>query len=276
MINSFARAMRTERLYHHGPGLFLTPLDHSVSDGPIGTPSRPLDLLVGELAAGGVDGVVLHKGALRHVDPARFRQLSLIVHLNASTSRAADPDAKYLVADVPEALRLGADAVSFHLNLGSRTEERQVTELSRVAEQCDRWNVPLLVMVYPRGPGITDPRDPALVLHGITIAAELGADIVKAPYVGSPATMRAVTAGSPVPVIAAGGPLRDSESATVAYVRDVMAGGCRGVAMGRNVFQAADPGRTARVVGDAVHLAVHPGRNGHARNPRHHEEALLA
>lgn len=276
MMSTFARALRTERLYHHGGGLFITPLDHSISDGPISTPSRPLDLLVGELAANGVDGVVLHKGAVRHVDPARFRRMSLIVHLNASTCRAADPDAKYLVADVPEALRLGADAVSFHLNLGSRTEERQITELSRVAEQCDRWNVPLLVMVYPRGPAIGDPRDPALVLHGITVAADLGADIVKAPYVGTVATMRAVTAGSPVPVIAAGGPLRDSDLANVAYVRDVLAGGCRGVAMGRNVFQAADPGRTACVVGDAVHLAANSGRNGHGRDPRHHEEALLA
>lgn len=274
MINSFARKLRTERLYHHGPGLFVTPLDHSIGDGPVITLTRSLDSLVGELADNGVDAVVLHKGALRHIHPSRFQQMSLIMHLNASTCRAEDPDAKYLIAGVDEALRLGADGVSFHLNLGSRTEARQVAELSQVAEQCDRWNVPLLTMVYARGPAISNPYDPELIAHAITLAADLGADIIKAPYVGNPAAMAAVTAVSPVPVIAAGGPLRDSEADTAAYIRDVLAGGCHGIAMGRNVFQSSDPGRTARLAADVVHSPVSVGRKSHDSDTRQHQAVL--
>ena len=45
-----------------------------------------------------------------------------MVHLSASTAHAPDPDAKYLVTGVEEAMRLGADAVSVHVNIGSHTK----------------------------------------------------------------------------------------------------------------------------------------------------------
>src|SRR5699024_10324831 len=99
-------------------GLMITPMDHTISDGRVVPPSTSVDRLAGQLAAGGVDAVVLHKGRLRHVRPERFVGMSLIVHLNASTSQAPDPDAKYVVTEVEEAVRLGADAVSIHVNLG--------------------------------------------------------------------------------------------------------------------------------------------------------------
>ena len=39
--------------------------------------------------------------------------------------------------------------------------------------------MPLLAMMYPRGPGIKDPNDPAVVNIAARAGAELGADIVK-------------------------------------------------------------------------------------------------
>src|SRR5207244_11143230 len=118
-----------------------------------------------------VVAVVRHTGCLRRIRPERLRDTSLIVHLSASTARAPDPDAKVLVATVEEALRLGADGVSVHVNLGSREEQRQLVDLAVVAEACDRWNVPLLAMMYPRGPRTPDPRDPPLVAHAVAVAA---------------------------------------------------------------------------------------------------------
>jgi hypothetical protein len=43
----------------------------------------------------------------------------LIVHLSASTSLGPDPNAKVDVAEVEEAIRLGADGVSVHVNIGN-------------------------------------------------------------------------------------------------------------------------------------------------------------
>jgi 2-amino-4,5-dihydroxy-6-oxo-7-(phosphonooxy)heptanoate synthase len=257
---SFARQVRFRRLYRHGgQRMLVVPLDHSITMGPI-TGAGTLDQLIGQLAGNGVDAVVLHKGSLRHVDPAWFADTSLIVHLSASTVRAADPDAKYLVATVEESLRLGADAVSVHVNLGSLDERRQIADLAEVSEACERWNVPLLAMVYPRGPRISDPHDPALVAHAVTLAADLGADIVKTVSVGSVAAMADVVAACPIPVIVAGGPTVSSTAELRSYVIDALRAGAGGVAMGRNIFQSTDPGATARMVADLVHrepVAVH-------------------
>lgn len=251
--DSFARRLRLRRLYRHEAGrLFIVPLDHSVTDGPI-TAGNRLDLLIGRLTTNGVDAVVLHKGTLRHIESHWFKQTSLIIHLSASTVHAPDPNAKYLVAGVEESLRLGADAVSVHVNLGSDQEHQQIADMAAVADACDRWNVPLLAMMYPRGPKIDNPRDPELIAHAVTLAADLGADVVKTLCAGSVDEMADITRLSPVPVVVVGGPRATDEDDVVAYVAEALRGGAAGVAMGRNVFQAKDPGAMAARIAALIH-----------------------
>ncbi|MFE6450645.1 2-amino-3,7-dideoxy-D-threo-hept-6-ulosonate synthase [Nocardiopsis dassonvillei] len=249
----FARRLRVQRLFRYDEQrLLIVPLDHSVTNGPI-TGGNRLNLLVGQLATNNVDAVVVHKGALRYLDADWFSRTSLIVHLSASTMHAYDPDAKYLVASVEEALRLGADAVSVHVNLGSKEEQRQIADLALVSEACDRWNLPLLAMVYPRGPKVADPRDPELIAHAVSLASDLGADLVKTEYSGSVESMLQITRSSPIPVVPVGGPRNDDADALLRYVDDVMASGAAGLAMGRNIFQAPDPGSMAEAVAKRVH-----------------------
>lgn len=250
----FARALRLRRLHHHSEaGLMVTPLDHSVSDGPLVPRGSSLDRLVGQLAAGGADAIVLHKGSVRLLDPSRLDRMSLIIHLSASTAQAADPDAKYLVTGVEEALALGADAVSVHVNVGSTDERQQIADLGRVSRDCERWNLPLLAMMYARGPGVTDPQDVELIRHAVTVAADLGADLVKTVCPRSVADLLDVTAACPVPVLVAGGAARGSEDQVMDFVRNALAGGAAGVAMGRNIFQSADPRQLTRRVAALVH-----------------------
>src|SRR3954451_17342707 len=156
---SFGRRLRLSHIgRRNGSGLLMVPLDHAVGAGPLRR-DGDLDALAGQLAEHGADAVVLHKGAARRIRPARFRDLALVIQLNASTRMAPDPDAKYPVATVEEALRLGAQAVSVHVNAASCTEDAQIAHLAAVSEACDRWNVPLLAMMYVRGPAVRDARD---------------------------------------------------------------------------------------------------------------------
>jgi 2-amino-4,5-dihydroxy-6-oxo-7-(phosphonooxy)heptanoate synthase len=184
--------------------------------------------------------------------------MSLIVHLSASTIRAPDPNAKYLVADVDEALTLGADAVSVHVNLGSPEEQQQISDLAAVSRDCERWNVPLLAMVYARGPKISDSRSPELVAHAATLAADLGADIVKTDYAGSTERMAEVARACPIPLIVAGGPRASEGSEVLAHVSNALRGGAAGVAVGRNIFQAAQPGQMATAIARLVHGLWYP------------------
>jgi 2-amino-4,5-dihydroxy-6-oxo-7-(phosphooxy)heptanoate synthase len=257
MTDTFARTVRRRRLHHHDPGrLLIVPMDHSVADGPL--PIGTLDDLVGTLGANGADAVVLHKGAVRRVSPERFTDTSLIVQLSASTNHAPDPDDKCLVGGVEECLRLGADAVSVHVNMGSDGERRQIADLASVAEACERWNLPLLAMMYARGPRVTDPRDTGLLAHAASIAADFGADLVKVAYPGSPEAMATVVETCPVPVVVAGGPPLDGLDAVRTYVRGAVEGGAVGVAMGRNVFGAEDPAAAARAVAEVLHRPQAP------------------
>jgi 2-amino-4,5-dihydroxy-6-oxo-7-(phosphonooxy)heptanoate synthase len=265
--DTFARRLRNRRLYHHGDGLLVVPMDHAVTDGPF---AADLNRLVGAVAGNGADAVVLHKGSVRRVDPRSFARTSLVVHLSAGTATAPDPHARCLVAGVEEALRLGADAVSVHVNVGARQQQQQLADLGAVAERCERWGLPLLAMMYPVGPGVgagrsasggqagqsgtvRDPHDPERIAHAAAIAAELGADLVKTPYPGSVAALQQVTRDCPIPVLVAGGAARPNQSDLLAWARDVMRAGAGGVAVGRNIFHHADPGAITRRLAAHVH-----------------------
>ncbi len=253
---SVARRIRLQHLYRNSPtGILVVPLDHPMSTGPI-TSDGNLDRLVGAIADSGADAVVLHKGAVRRIRAERFRDVALIIHLSAGTAIGPDPDAKYLVATVEEALRLGADAVSVHVNAGSATEARQIGDLARTAEACDRWGIPLLAMVYCRGPAIRDGRAPSLVARAAAVATELGADLVKTALPVAPEAMAEVLGACPVPILAAGGPATTGLDAILRHLAAAVRAGAGGIAAGRVVFTAPDPAGVVRRLATLVHDRV--------------------
>ncbi|MGW7564289.1 2-amino-3,7-dideoxy-D-threo-hept-6-ulosonate synthase [Streptomyces sp. NPDC054757] len=256
--HSLGKSLRLSRLINPVSGrTFVVPLDHSVADGPV-APVAAFRKIALAISGNGADALLVHKGRMRFLPREVFRDTALVIHLNGITRHAPDANAKVRLAEVEEALELGADAVSIHINMGSDTEAGQLTDLARAAEGCARWGLPLLAMVYPRGPRVTDPTDPGLVAHAANLAADLGADIAKVPYTGSVDTMADVVASCPIGIITAGGaPLGDDER-LAKVVGDVVASGALGVAMGRNVFESAQPARTVRRISDAVHLAGGP------------------
>jgi 2-amino-4,5-dihydroxy-6-oxo-7-(phosphonooxy)heptanoate synthase len=237
--------------------LLLVPLDHSVSDGPISSASGFTDL-VRDIADGGADGIIVHKGRARLIPPHLLKECSLLVHLSASTAHAADANAKVLVGDVEEALRLGADAVSVHVNIGSDTEAEQLEGLGSVADACDRWGMPLLAMMYPRGPRIGDPAKPELLAHVTNIAADLGADLVKTVLANPAERMADVINASPLPVIVAGG--KAEAGATLHQLTSAaLAAGCSGVAVGRRIFTSPSPRQAVSELAMLIHDWDIPG-----------------
>ena len=115
-----------------------------------------------------------------------------------------DPNDKVQVCTVEEAIALGADAVSIHINLGSPNESKMLEIGANVARDCNRWGMPLLIMSYPRGKGI-DSFSPQSVGHAVRVAEELGADMIKTNYPGSPEAFGKIVKACSVPVFIAGG-----------------------------------------------------------------------
>ncbi|MEK6987963.1 MAG: 2-amino-3,7-dideoxy-D-threo-hept-6-ulosonate synthase [Candidatus Thermoplasmatota archaeon] len=245
-MSSIGKEIRLRRVFNGGKALIVA-MDHGVSSGPVAG-LEDIKKAVANVAKGGATGVILHKGVVRFAKDYFDERLSLILHLSASTSLSTHTNRKVLVTRVDEAISYGADAISTHTNLGGEDDEHMLADLGAVATECDRFGMPLLAMMYPRGENIKNPYDVDAVKHVARAAAELGADVVKTVYTGSPETFREVVRGCPVPVVVAGGPKLDTEKAALEMVAGAMVGGAAGVSLGRNIFQAKDPISMTRAV----------------------------
>jgi predicted phospho-2-dehydro-3-deoxyheptonate aldolase len=252
------KSIRMERIVNRNTGnAVIIPMDHGVTVGPI-RGIRSVKAMADTVASGGADAAVVHKGAAVFGHRGYGRDLGLIVHLSASTSLGPDPNNKVLVATVEEALKLGADGVSIQVNVGAENEDHMLATLGDTSRRCQEWGMPLLAMMYPRGKKIQDEYSPEAVAHAARVGAELGADMVKTSYTGDQDSFARVIEGCPVPVIIAGGPRVDSEMDLLVMVEGAIAAGARGVAIGRNVFQAEDPALITRRICSIVHKGMSP------------------
>ena len=214
----------------------IVPMDHGVT---IGAVDGLVDMreAVNDMAIGGADAVLMHKGLIRCSHRSAGKDVGLIVHLSASTKLTPNANTKTLVGTVEEGIKHGADAVSVHVNLGDPNERLMLADLGKVAAACDDWHMPLLAMMYARGPEIANSFDPKVVAHCARVGVELGADIVKVSYTGDMDSFADVVSGCCVPVVIAGGERMDSTRQVLQMVHDSIKAGGAGVSMGRNVFQ---------------------------------------
>lgn len=247
------KAIRRERIFDRNTKrTIIVPLDHGFTLGPI---HGLVDLkeTVNQIAEGGANAVLMHKGLVRCGHRTRGRDIGLILHLSASTSRSPYPNAKTLVGSVEESLKQGADGISVHVNLGDETEREMLKEVGECAEKAADWGMPLLAMVYARGPKVPNEFDPEVVAHCARVGEELGADVVKVNYTGNMETFAKVVEGVCIPVVIAGGPKLDSDRDLLSMVYHSIQAGGNGLSVGRNVFQHKSPSRLLTAVHGIVH-----------------------
>jgi len=230
---------KRKQLLSKGKVMFL-PLDHGVSEGPLPGLER-LDLFFPQLEQSGLSGVIVHKGIAKEWGEYLPLDLKLIVHLSAGSKHGLPPYNKTLVCSVAEALRLGADAVSVHVNIGNDLEDKMLQDLGMVVDEAHQLGIPVLAMVYARGGQIINEYDPSLVAHCIRLGAELGADLIKVPYSGHKESFKKAVEASPVPVLIAGGPKKRAFAEFLNMVKEALDTGIAGLSVGRNVFQHKNP-----------------------------------
>jgi len=219
----------------------IAPLEHLAS------PGRLIPLLVDA----GIDAVITTPGIASGFGPMCGR-VGLIVRVDCGpTALTGEWDANRPALTVEDAIRLGADAVIAMGIVGAPGESASLHALAQLAAACERCGVILVGEMLPGGFTAADVA-PAQVAAAARVGAELGADLIKIRYTGSVDSFRTVTANCYRPVIVLGGS-RQSEDQLVATTRDAVAAGACGVAVGRNIWQAADPARVAASLVEAVH-----------------------
>jgi len=239
----FGKKVRMSRLLENGRMLCI-PLDHGTSIGPV-KGLEDITGLISLLEEAGVTAVLAHKGVFRALD--RPLRIGTIMHMSASTQLSTKVNLKVRVASVEEAIRLGVDGVSVHINIGGSDDGEMLHKLGVVADACDEWQIPLIAMMYPRGENIKNANDPFTISHVARVGAELGADIVKVPLPSADVNeIEKVVKSCPVPVVAAGGPKMDRDEDVLRLAEAAVRGGCLGITFGRNVFQHAYPKQMVR------------------------------
>src|SRR3989304_5036431 len=131
---------RLSRIFREDGKTVIVPMDHGVSVGPI-KGIENMQQIVDTLLKGEVDAIVVHKGIAKHVDAVNA---GLIVHLSGISNLTPVSGNKVQVCTVAEAIRVGADAVSVHVNVGAEDEHKMLTVLGKVANECDVYGMPLL------------------------------------------------------------------------------------------------------------------------------------
>jgi class I fructose-bisphosphate aldolase len=211
-------------------------------------------------------GLVLHAGlAEKYADKIANSGVPLILKLNGKSElfTEEDPFSPQLYS-VEDAITLGAVAVGYTVYSGSKYEDEMHREFSKIVREAHSKGIMAIGWMYPRGKAIFDRKSasktlkmaldeqeqtnqaidetPSIVAYGARIGMELGADMVKVKYTGSVDSFRwVVQSAYPTKVVMSGGPMTKTDEEFLSRVKDVLATGAAGIAVGRNIWQRTDP-----------------------------------
>jgi fructose-bisphosphate aldolase/2-amino-3,7-dideoxy-D-threo-hept-6-ulosonate synthase len=237
----------------------VVPMDHGITLGPV-TGLADIESTIEAVTRGGADAVLTQKGVAPRVHAAT-REAGYIVHLNGSTAIGPDQSDKRPTGTVEDAIRAGGDAVSVHINVGSEHEPDQMTFLSEVTSTAAEFGIPVLAMTYARGHDVRDTSDPEGyaedLAHAVRLGEELGADLVKTAYSGTPETFERVVEATRLPVLIAGGS-KGTDHETLSMLRGAVDAGAAGASMGRSIFQHDDPRAITAAVAAILHDDADP------------------
>lgn len=248
-MGDYGKAIRLNRILrarHKGSGALVVAFDHPLVHGPIPGTVDPAAQITRFLGCD-IDALLLNPGTLRHCGASLLTSSppSIIMRVDWTSVWKNGPEhpASCEIAEPEDALRLGADAILTFMIVGTGDnafERDEVARNARIARECERLGIPLIVETLARGSNLKNQASAEWLRFHTRVAAELGADAVKTEYSGDVESMRTVVEACPVPLLVLGGSKSEDEEAAFEVIRSAMQAGAAGVFFGRNVFQSTD------------------------------------
>ncbi|MGC8612496.1 MAG: class I fructose-bisphosphate aldolase [Athalassotoga sp.] len=242
------KELRISRILNSKSGKsVIIPIDHGIVMGNVEGLEDPLKILK-QLIDTGIDGTLLSPGIgkisldLFSSKDAPGRILTADIPLLSTVPGGSGEVVGHeIIADVEFALRYNFDIVKVLLPWGERehVQMESVRVVSDLANECDRWNMPLMVEPVLWGEAIPKEKrnDPKIIEHASRMALEMGADILKIPYTGNKSEFRDLVNNLKVPVFILGGPKMDSIEGVLRVAKESVEAGAKGIVFGRNVWQ---------------------------------------
>ena len=249
--------MRLKRVIDPAGVSLICALDHGMTSPTFLEPLADIAARTAETVAGGANVIMMSKGMVRLAEPAFSPTTSLALLLSASAN-PADPQPEVVqVAQVEEALRLGADAVVLFTALGGAAEPRMIRTLADVGRECAALGVPLIAeaefpTTYAQVEELKEQYGFEYLRRNVRLCAELGADIVKTNWPGDEDLFgRLVEAAGGIPLVLAGGSRLQDRELLWRMERATAAGGI-GCSVGRNIFMHRSPEAITRALSRVI------------------------
>lgn len=242
---SVGKTLRLARILPRTGKTVIVPMDHGISAHfPELVNTRGL---VSQFVENGADAVLLRRGSIMKTHDILAGRVGVIYQLGGSTPASSD---ELVLSSVEEASKMGADAVIYTIVLGHPQENEMLRRFGLVADAAQDAQLPLIgeAYIWDKSP----KKNWEMLRDSTRVLSEEGADLVKTYFIGAPSTFKEVIEYSLVPVVAAGGPKVDSPLKLLKFVEDIMKAGACGVAIGRNVWQSKNPGKTVKAISSIV------------------------
>ncbi len=225
----------------------IIPVDHGIVMGNVEGLENPFEVLK-KLIDIGIDGTLVSPGIgkitmdLFSSKDAPGRILTADIPLLSTVpGGSGEVIGHEIIADVEFALRYDFDMVKVLLPWGERehVQMESVRVIGELANECDRWNMPLMVEPVLWGESIPKDKrnDPKLIEHASRMALEMGADILKIPYTGDKSEFKDLVEDLKVPIFILGGPKMDNIQGVLKVAKESVEAGATGIVFGRNVWQ---------------------------------------
>jgi fructose-bisphosphate aldolase/2-amino-3,7-dideoxy-D-threo-hept-6-ulosonate synthase len=251
------KAMRMKRVIDEAGVSVICALDHGMTSPVFLEPLADIAARAQETVAGGANVIMMSKGMIRQAHTAFAPTTSLAMLLSASAEPDSDRPQIVQIAEVEEALRLGADAVVLFTALGGDTEAGMIEILADVGRECELLGMPFIAeaefpTTYATVEELKQQYGFEYLRRNVRLCAELGADIVKTNWPGDQdAFARCVEAANGIPVVLAGGSrLADEELLT--RMEQAIAAGAIGCSVGRNIFMHEHPEAISRALSRVI------------------------
>jgi fructose-bisphosphate aldolase / 2-amino-3,7-dideoxy-D-threo-hept-6-ulosonate synthase len=246
---AIGKQMRLKRVIDPAGASIICALDHGMTSPSFLAPLAEIDRRVEEATSGGANVIMMSKGMIRRCAGALSRETSLALLLSASAN-PGEGDGRgssvVQIAQVEEALRLGADAVVLFVALGGSREREMIEMTARIGGECRDLGMPFIAeaewpTTYARVEDLAESYGLNYLLRNVRLCAELGADVVKTNWPGSRDSFaELVEATSGVPVVLAGGS-RVEDGELLSRMEQAVSAGAIGCSVGRNIFMHDDP-----------------------------------
>ena len=240
-MTSLGKKVRLTRILNSkSKKLIIITVDHPITRG-VFPELVNMEETLEKIAQGGPDALLMHKGIAERFFPPHAGRIPLI--LKASSFSPFHPTYDAWVTHADEAVRLGADAISMGVILGSEKQAKMLKHLGMLSRDAAQSGLVLMAHMYPAGELIKDEERYSVekLTYCVRAGEELGVDVIKTWYTGDPDTFAKVVEVAPGKVVAAGGPKTETDEQLFQMVKGVMDAGALGVAFGRNVWGHKNP-----------------------------------